>query len=279
MAKSNEPKGNEARKTKLNPCRPTGCLKYSKDFRTMDKKTFQAFEDLYNELNFVHGTCAIAWDLEKKAKKAISMPTLEQRKTTQPWRNTDNMVYVMAEQSNLTIVDIDDAQKCRHLTRLCCQYCKYTVKTKKGFHFYFKRCKEFGIKLESQGLGFDLPALLYAPPGFYETESERIEYKFAVASCYGYDEGLFSTNSRDLSEEEGLEVVEMPQEIIDEIKRLLGEKKPKTKQQQQQKPDTRAAVLPTQSARMPMETNEIPVNTNNKFQKYREFLVLIQDRN
>ena len=58
------------------------------------------------------------------------MPTIEQRKKTQPWNNEHNMAYVMADESNLTVVDIDDERKCRQLTKLCCKLCKYHVKTK-----------------------------------------------------------------------------------------------------------------------------------------------------
>ena len=234
----------------------------------------KSFEVFYNNMNFVHGTCSIAWNIDEKTKKALSMPNKEQRKRAQPWRpDADNMVYVMAEESNLTVIDIDDAMKCKQLTRLCCQYCKYHVKTKKGFHFYFKRCNEFGIKLESGGLGFDLPALLYAPPGFYETDSEIIEYKFTVAWYSGDDEGLFGTNSRDLKPGEEVEVVEMPQVIVDEIKRLLGTKsKPKQQPKQQQRTnETRTVILPV--------IHDNTVIHDNKFQKYREFLVLIQHRN
>jgi hypothetical protein len=143
------------------------------------------------------------------------------------------------------------------------------VKTKKGFHFYFKRCKEFPkSKIESAGLGFDMPSLLYAPPGYYETDKERVEYKLVKGSFYGEDHAvIYGTNYKDLTEEDNSEVVEMPQEIIDEIKRLLNTKNKTNTKTNQMKPVVN------------VNTNVNVNSRNNQFQKYKEFLVLIQGRN
>ena len=253
--------------------KPKVNLKYSKTLKTlMTMKTMKSFENLYNELNFVHGTCTVAWNLDDQKKRAIRMPNLQQRKTTQPWDPNDNMVYVMAEESGLTVVDIDDIQKCIKLTSLCIQYCEYTVKTKKGFYFYFRRCKELGIKLESQEFGFDLPALLYAPPGFYETDKETIEYKFTKTTDCGYENGVFCVY--DSPDDQNPRVVDMPQEIIDEIKRLLSLK------EKNKLVKSIESVKPVNSVKPVESVKEVkPITSDNKFQKYREFLVLIQNRN
>lgn len=246
-------------------------IKYSKTFRSLDREFLNSFISFYNDLKFVHGTCTVAWNIDEQKKKPepSTMPNLNQRKEVQQWKLTDNMAYVMAEESNLTVIDIDDVQKCKKLTRLCIEHCKYHVKTKKGFHFYFKRCNEFPkSKLESAGLGFDMPTLLYAPPGYYETDKERIEYQLVRGTCYGFDEGIFGASYKDLTDNDEVAVVTMPKVIIDEIKSLLASKN------KDKKPVTQVQTIPVQT--VPVQSTTV---SNDQFQKYKEFLVLIQDRN
>jgi len=52
-----------------------------------------------------------------------------------------NSVAINVEKSNISIIDVDKPEECFILEHLK-KYCLFYVKTKKGFHFYFKKSDE-----------------------------------------------------------------------------------------------------------------------------------------
>ena len=109
MAKACEPKGHAA------------CL------RDINTEKLNEIHQIYSDLKFCTGSCQVTWDKEKQKKIASSMPNLEQRKKSQGWRYSDNMIYIIPENSGITVIDVDDIAKCTTLTKLCCTYCKFVV--------------------------------------------------------------------------------------------------------------------------------------------------------
>ena len=89
-----------------------------------------------------------------------------------------NGIAIMTELSDISTIDVDETDKCIILDKLL-QDCKFIVKTRKGYHFYFKNtdklprreiCKEAGADINTQ--------LLYYVPEYKHTETgETFNYE------------------------------------------------------------------------------------------------------
>ena len=182
---------------------------------SVNKQKLSFIRNLYRYLGFCDGTCKVGFNCKTQKKKTFSMPNDAQRKSAQEWNLFNhNMVYIIADNSNITVIDIDHEEKCPLLTRLCVENCKFCVKTKNGYHFYFKKCSTLSLTLKSGELGFDIPALVFAPPSFYFTDKTRINYSLCIT--YFKDK----VNYREVNENDEISLVDVPRVIIEEIQNM-----------------------------------------------------------
>ena len=87
-----------------------------------------------------------------------------------------NGIAVMTEKSNLTVIDVDIPEKCIILERLL-KDCKFYVKTRKGFHFYFNNTKQIPRRKLCGVADINTNILYYVPEYKHIETNEIYEYE------------------------------------------------------------------------------------------------------
>jgi hypothetical protein len=144
-----------------------------------------------------------------------------------------NAVAVLTELSNISTIDVDRPDECAILDKLK-KECKFYVKTRKGFHFYYKNNKDLERR-KMCGVADINTQLLYICPEYQEfryTSSQVVEYKnkkggkSAVKKYTGYE--LFGDKYKyEMIKSDKL--VEMSSEVVDWCKQLIMNNKTKVR--------------------------------------------------
>ena len=88
-----------------------------------------------------------------------------------------NGIAVITEKSNLTVIDIDRPDECSILNQLL-KDCKFYVKTRKGYHFYFKNTDKLPRR-KLCGIADINTNLLYYVPEYKHIETGEV-YKYEL---------------------------------------------------------------------------------------------------
>ncbi len=159
-------------------------------------------------LGFIYGSCDLKCDIgfDGKYHKKIAFKNGYMNLDESDYVEKKNGFYVLCgEKSNIVVVDLDD-MSLEHNKKIYdygSRYCKCSVKTRKGYHLYFKYIPEFNRTIHIKNLEFDIQSnksVVLAPPCKYTIEDEEI--------CY-------------LFEQENPELVDMPDELIKYIRTLI----------------------------------------------------------
>lgn len=152
--------------------------------------------DLYDKLNFKYGSCSIKYEAGKNGKyRKIPNYTVKlDKKMSSSWENpiynSDsfyNGLYILTgKKSDIIVLDLDDMKKDENkkLYGEAIKNCNMVVKTRKGFHLYFKYCDEFATTIHCKKKEFDIlsnGSHIYASPTYYIDENNiKIEYTLMV---------------------------------------------------------------------------------------------------
>ena len=126
------------------------------------------------------GSCTIAYNQIKKIKNIIF-------KNNTSWKNNkvinnqlNGQFYVPDE--DYTVIDLDDMEsdQNKYIFNNFKNSCGLIVKTKKGYHLWFEYEDkiEHINKLKSVDIIHKGRKMIFIPPSYYETESEKITYQY-----------------------------------------------------------------------------------------------------
>ena len=152
--------------------------------------------DLYEKLGFQYGSCSIKYEAGKNGKyRKIPNYTVKLNKNiSSSWENPIynpdpfyNGLYILTgKKSNIIVLDLDDMNKDENkkLYTEAIKNCNMIVRTKKGFHLYFKYCDEFATTIHCKKREFDVlsnGSHIYASPTYYIDENNiKVEYTLMV---------------------------------------------------------------------------------------------------
>ena len=147
--------------------------------------------NICNKNNFVvSGVWVEAYITTTQAiKKYVIFPKnrKENNKTVYDKRTGSNIkcngIAIHTEESNLTTIDVDKPEECPFLNDLL-KDCKTIVKTRKGYHFYFKRCDKLARRKLCTIADINTDVLFYIPT--YKNIDNNEEYTYTLIK----DEGL-----------------------------------------------------------------------------------------
>lgn len=152
----------------------------------MNKATVNSLDKL-GFIYFSFGlTCKI---INQVPKKKMYFYDKWSQLTTSKFDSSRNAVVVRTGPiSDCFVIDIDDMTKpdAAQLYELCYPICSVIVKTKKGYHFYFKYDDVFKSTKTYTDLGFDIKGIngiITAPPSYYFHPTEgKVVYEFIKIS-------------------------------------------------------------------------------------------------
>ena len=194
------------------------------------KKTFKNFK--------YHGIYVYAFlNEENLIKKSCYQPKKEKYQDTKHYFrkvfnfHTGKMIEpngIQIDTSKISTIDVDIPKDCDILDRLL-NDCKYYVKTKKGFHFYFKKENVLSRNEQCGVADINMDKLWYVPEYFqldidYE-KNEDGEFKYITKNnkkykiTSKYEKAENSYGSYELIKNE--ELVDMPQYAIDWCKTVI----------------------------------------------------------
>lgn len=132
--------------------------------------------ELFKVLGIQFGSCELTYD-EATGKKIPKIPN--------GWdclfNQLNNCVYLKTgEVSDLVVLDLDNLKSpvCQKLKSLAEQCCNFSVRTSKGYHYYFKFNRELKKTRHVKG-EFDYLAdgsIVFAPPTKYKKEGKDVSY-------------------------------------------------------------------------------------------------------
>ena len=141
--------------------------------------------DFFDSQKFIYSSCNLAWDSVKNNKYEVkgSRDVGWLNKTLSNFDKNKNSLYIITgKKSDLTVIDIDDGEKCKELVDMLNPIETLKVRTRKGFHCYFKYISNIKNMNRSQEMGFDVltdDKCVYAPPSYYQiSESLKFTYDF-----------------------------------------------------------------------------------------------------
>jgi len=167
---------------------PTKVIETSEPTISVEKN----ITDLYDKLNFKYGSCSIKYEADKNGKyrKHPNYTVKLNGETSTSWEkpiyNPEkkyNGLYILTgKKSDIIVLDLDDMNKeeNKKLYGEAITNCNMIVKTRKGFHLYFKYSEEFPSTIHCKKCEFDLLSTgshIYAAPTYYVDENNmKIEY-------------------------------------------------------------------------------------------------------
>lgn len=155
----------------------------------------------YQSRKLRYGTCGIEYKLNKyqEWKKVADYHKCDWRQCKRK-EKTDNGCLIVAGRewdidtndykpstgNEVCILDIDDLKlkSSKELMAMAMETCNYIVKTKKGYHYYFKYDDEMSqiMHLHNETYAFDFQsdgAHVFAPPSWYALEDgKKVKYEF-----------------------------------------------------------------------------------------------------
>jgi hypothetical protein len=148
------------------------------------------------EYGFKIGSVNITTELKKNGdlRKVPSYPNGSWKENEPIITDKCNSYYIRTgTYNNLIVLDLDDMEndKCIEMFELA-KKCKLQIKTRKGYHFYFKYDVDFPNSIRgSSGLGipFDLQsndAMVFCPPGTYKSVKDDKVYKYTIHKNEGF---------------------------------------------------------------------------------------------
>lgn len=115
-------------------------------------------------------------------KKIIEFPNSWKIITESQYNSKKNAVLVKTGLvSNCFVIDIDDMTKpeAKYLYDNCCDNCKFVVKTRKGYHFYYKYDEDLALTKTFKIYGFDLRGnggVIISPPSKYMLPNNEVSH-------------------------------------------------------------------------------------------------------
>ena len=83
---------------------------------------------------------------------------------------------IQIDTSNISVIDVDQPEKCAILDKLI-RDAKMTVKTRKGYHFYFKKCNEIPRDEYCGIADINIQKLWYVPKYYHNETKEEYNYE------------------------------------------------------------------------------------------------------
>jgi len=145
-----------------------------KDFENF--KFFGVYVDAYKNKDDDYKKRSIMPNASKLGKDYVNFTTNNLNSVWDKNRQmmvSPNGIAIMTEKSNLTVIDIDEPEKCLILNDLL-NDCKFIVKTRKGYHLYFNRCNEIPIQTLLGILDVNTNLIFYIPK-YYEYNINSIK--------------------------------------------------------------------------------------------------------
>ncbi len=173
------------------------------------------FLQLLKKNNITYGSCDLNYtkDNGRYKKKPIFSNGHDS-----PYDAKKNGVFIKTgEPSGLVVLDLDNMEndKCKQLQVLAMQTCNLVIKTRKGYHYYFKLDTDLKQRKLMKQFDFDYLAnggIVFCPPSQYKDEhNKQIEYK------------VLQTPSDDE------EINSMSEALVAQLKELFTGNKPKAK--------------------------------------------------
>jgi len=78
--------------------------------------------------------------------------------------------------SEISTIDVDDPENCKKLVDKLLIDCKFYVKTRKGYHFYFKKENVLERNQKCEIVDINLPQLFYIPKYYHNETNEEFNY-------------------------------------------------------------------------------------------------------
>lgn len=157
-------------------------LKKKPNIKVNVKTPIQKILDLYTLNKCIYNSMTITFN---NGKKQISPPTEWQKNKISQYDATKNGLFIQTGIiSDMFVIDIDDMtiKEAKQLYDLCIDHCKMTIKTRKGYHFYYKYDPSFSINSTFRKYGFDIRSnngMIICPPSYYiDIFNNRYEYIF-----------------------------------------------------------------------------------------------------
>lgn len=143
----------------------------------MSKETNPFIETL-TRLHVSYGSCKIIWDTKKNQKK----PIFKNKWDSAYDASLSGAFVKTGPESNICVIDLDDmeSKSCQTLQKMCDDCCNLKVKTRKGYHYYFKYNENFKATNHCNEHHFDIQssnAIVFCPPSSYnDGEGNTIKY-------------------------------------------------------------------------------------------------------
>lgn len=182
----------------------------------------------YDAMNFKYGFVELRtmYDAKGEMKKRPIYIKGNDWKNTESYLCNDktNCCYIYLKPSNILVIDIDDMENhvCKKVHRIMKHITKYCIKTRKGYHYYFKYDSDLALKhLKNMGIPIDImsgEAQIYAPPTKYSDPDgkEEFEYKPIIMESIEPIPDELKQYILDIIKEK--EVIEEPEEIKERVK-------------------------------------------------------------
>jgi len=167
-------------------------------------QTTREMIELYERLGIEWSSFELGYN---DGKKTMNGAWNKQRKNMK----ADNGLHIYIQDSNIEVIDLDaDTEHTQHIMKLAQHTCNLMVRTRKGYHLYFRGNNNFQSKINTE-LHIDLfstdkRAIMIASPSIYtipaEPKDERIYYNMIA----------YPTDKNDINP--------MPDTLIDYLKSL-----------------------------------------------------------
>ena len=78
--------------------------------------------------------------------------------------------------SEISTIDVDEPDNCKKLVEKLLIDCKFYIKTRKGYHFYFKKENVLSRNEKCDIVDINLPQLFYIPKYYHNETNEEFNY-------------------------------------------------------------------------------------------------------
>lgn len=147
------------------------------------KKTLKTFEDKIENCKY-HGIYVFAYTNDENIiKKGCYQPLKVEYNDVQHYfkdiqvkKNKWKPNGVQINTTNISTIDIDEPKKCSILDKLL-NDCKFYVKTRKGYHFYFNKENELGRVRQCKIADINMDKLWFVPKYVHKDTKEEFNYE------------------------------------------------------------------------------------------------------